>query len=433
MSRYFPHAAYAEDQPLAGTILTVHVLTRGYTTGAVMGLGAAAVGGVYSRVRGAKPLPAAAPFPTSTTTTLRTAGVHNLLRSSGTASAVGLGFAGVALLARMHGREDIELRDRAWRLMESRSQLETDDWTYGGAAAGLAALGIARAAAGQAVGLRVIAGAAGLGSVAALPVKIAQSKEISNCEICQRIWTRIEEAFTGDGSHAFINIDSFQEALSSKCSRHLPMVEMFHKRCNKPSPFPSRESNDVGIGFPRVGEIMRDRSNLDSFSSLICNYNQRSPTCDKDALPSISGLLNDISRYFWGGFLYGLTEMYFEAALSWEPYWSHTELRRRPPPPVLMRASSFHAIFHSGPGWDVKTSSPSDAMKQARRTRGVGVLRLYNKGSTSELSPARSCAKKVELVATCLRRNYKITFDKRIYGYTRPLTATEVYIVLWVE
>ncbi|EXF83119.1 hypothetical protein CFIO01_07015 [Colletotrichum fioriniae PJ7] len=172
MSRYFPHTAYAEDQLLAGTILTVHVLTRGYTTGTVVGLGVAAASGVARRIRGTKPVPAAAQFPTSATTAataaFRTSGLHTLLRKSGTASAIGLGLTGVAMLARMYGREDIEWRDRAWRLMESRSQLEVDDWTYSGAAAGVAALGVARAAGvkGSALGVRVVAGAAGLGSLA---------------------------------------------------------------------------------------------------------------------------------------------------------------------------------------------------------------------------------------------------------------------------
>ncbi|KAK2002680.1 hypothetical protein LX36DRAFT_221096 [Colletotrichum falcatum] len=157
MSRYFPHAVYAEDQPLARTILTVHVLARGYTAGAVVGLGVSAVGGLYNRIRGAN---ASAPAPI--TTALRSA---RLLRSTGTASAVGLGLMGIALAERMRGRDDIEWRDRAWRLMANRGQLETDDWTYGGAAAGLfaaAATPHVRAIGGR----RAVAGAAGLGSVA---------------------------------------------------------------------------------------------------------------------------------------------------------------------------------------------------------------------------------------------------------------------------
>ncbi|WYZ38595.1 hypothetical protein EsH8_III_000509 [Colletotrichum jinshuiense] len=170
MSRYFPHAAYAEDQPLARTILTVHVLSRGFTTGAVVGLGSSAVGVLYHRLRGAKPVPASVLFSTTSATSasaLRAAGLQRLLRSSGTASAVGLGMMGIALAGRMHGRERIEWRDRAWRLMESPGQLETDDWTYSGAAAGLVTFWVAEARMKGAVGgWRAAAGAAGMGSVA---------------------------------------------------------------------------------------------------------------------------------------------------------------------------------------------------------------------------------------------------------------------------
>lgn len=90
----------------------------------------------------------------------------------GTASAVGLGLMGLALAGRMRGREHIEWRDRAWRLLENPGQLETDDWTYGGAAAGLVALGLWRRAGaketggGRGGGWRAVAGAAGLGSLA---------------------------------------------------------------------------------------------------------------------------------------------------------------------------------------------------------------------------------------------------------------------------
>lgn len=49
------------------------------------------------------------------------------------------GLTSAGLAARMYGREDIEWRDRAWRLLENRGQLETDDWTYPGMLAGVAA------------------------------------------------------------------------------------------------------------------------------------------------------------------------------------------------------------------------------------------------------------------------------------------------------
>ncbi|KAF6819165.1 hypothetical protein CSOJ01_01550 [Colletotrichum sojae] len=169
MSRYFPHPPYAEDQPLSHTILTVHVLGRGYTTGAVVGLGALSVGGLNKRIRGA----GAAKTTTATiassaaATTLRTTGVHRVLRSTGTASLIGMTLMGLALAGRMQGREDIEWRDRSWRLLANEGQVETDDWTVGGTVAGLVGLGVWRQAGGAAAGagVRVVAGAAGVGSV----------------------------------------------------------------------------------------------------------------------------------------------------------------------------------------------------------------------------------------------------------------------------
>ncbi|KAF6803884.1 hypothetical protein CMUS01_14979 [Colletotrichum musicola] len=167
MSRYFPHPPYAEDQPLSHTILTVHVLGRGYTTGAVVGLGALSVGGLYKRIRGAgKSTTTSTTSPTTATSSaLRATGVHRVLRSTGTASLIGMGLMGLALAGRMQGREDIEWRDRAWRLLENAGQVETDDWTVGGTVAGLVGLRVWRQAGAAARGVRVVAGAAGVGSV----------------------------------------------------------------------------------------------------------------------------------------------------------------------------------------------------------------------------------------------------------------------------
>lgn len=82
---------------------------------------------------------------------------------------------------------------------------------------------------------------------------------------------------------------------------------------------------------PRMGEIMRGMPNLLALGNLIGHYNQRTLTYDEDALPGIFGLLTVFSRCFLGGFLCGIPEMFFEAALSWRPQWDHTDLRRRVP------------------------------------------------------------------------------------------------------
>lgn len=162
MSRYFPHPSHAEDQPLARTILTVHVATRAVTTGTLIGMAIASVRQVIPALR-------------SSSSTTSKPFVARLLHSSATGTAAALGLSGIALVGRMWGRETIEWQDRSWRLLENRGQVETDDWTYGGmAAAGGAALVTTVRAGGMplaerpavaAMGWRGIVGATGLGSV----------------------------------------------------------------------------------------------------------------------------------------------------------------------------------------------------------------------------------------------------------------------------
>ncbi|KAF3359202.1 Aminopeptidase Y [Verticillium dahliae VDG1] len=109
MSRFFPHTAFAEDQPLARTILWTHVLTRAATMGSILGLGTFA------------------------------------LRSA--------------------AGSRVEWLDRSWRLRANPFQTEVDDWTYG---ASLAALGIAGVSFRKQMahlGWRGLVGVAGLGSV----------------------------------------------------------------------------------------------------------------------------------------------------------------------------------------------------------------------------------------------------------------------------
>lgn len=77
-----------------------------------------------------------------------------------------------------------------------------------------------------------------------------------------------------------------------------------------------------------VGKIMRGIPNLESFSGIVDEYNTRSLTYDEDALPGIFGLLTVFSRSFSGGFLCGIPEMFFDAALSWVPSYPGN-LRRR--------------------------------------------------------------------------------------------------------
>ncbi|KAF3388694.1 hypothetical protein F1880_004320 [Penicillium rolfsii] len=148
MSHFFPSSEYADDQPLSRTILTTHVLSRGFQLGTAIGLLNA--GAVYLVKR--RPL----------TTPI-------LLRSAGTGGLIGTGTVSVGLVARMWGREEIEWKDRSWRLRYNTGQVAIDDWAEPGAALGVlvvASRGLVGPGTGMGVGgWRGIVGGAGVGSL----------------------------------------------------------------------------------------------------------------------------------------------------------------------------------------------------------------------------------------------------------------------------
>jgi hypothetical protein len=149
MSRFFPHPPYAEDQPLARTILTTHVLTRAVQAGSLVGTG---VGLSLLTLRRFNILsPRIPPLPAYLT----------VLRSTGTGAVIAFGILSTGLPIRMFGREDIEWKDRSWRLRANTSQTECDDFTYAGMAAAAAAV----AWKGKGLGWRGAVGGVGMGSV----------------------------------------------------------------------------------------------------------------------------------------------------------------------------------------------------------------------------------------------------------------------------
>ncbi|GIZ43170.1 hypothetical protein CKM354_000640800 [Cercospora kikuchii] len=148
MSRFFPHTSHAEDQPYAPTLLWSHILYRGFQTGATLGLASAAAQQTYKIARG---LPR---NPLLSGATLAITGRWALIS---TALMV------PATIGRMWGREDIEWRDRSWRLLENKGQKEVDDWSLVGTVVGAVGFGT-----GQGTGMaRVmrVAGGAGVGSM----------------------------------------------------------------------------------------------------------------------------------------------------------------------------------------------------------------------------------------------------------------------------
>lgn len=155
MNRIIDHPAYAEDQPHSYLILTTHVLHRAITTGSIFGM-------LYGGGR----------FAFSSSTRAATTLPAMLLRSSSTGVLVCSGVTALALAGRMYGREEIEWNDRSWRLLESRGQNRTDEWS----AAGMVGGAVGGAAVGRKVGVaacRAAMGGAGAGSVLGVVMMMA--------------------------------------------------------------------------------------------------------------------------------------------------------------------------------------------------------------------------------------------------------------------
>jgi len=67
----------------------------------------------------------------------------------------------VGVTIRMWGREEIEWKDRAWRLCENEGQMGVDNWSLGGMGVGAASAGLGM----RALGWKGVVGGAALGSI----------------------------------------------------------------------------------------------------------------------------------------------------------------------------------------------------------------------------------------------------------------------------
>ena len=150
MSRFFPHTDYAEDQPMPYTILTTHVLYRGFQTGAVVGHSFKLARSLFSK---------------STIMSKETI-LASTLRSTGVGALTGTVLMVPGLYMRIRGRDEIEWKDRSWRLLENKSQMAVDDFSVVGTAVGTLA-GARQVMANQTFQSKVykVAGGAGIGSI----------------------------------------------------------------------------------------------------------------------------------------------------------------------------------------------------------------------------------------------------------------------------
>lgn len=204
MSAFFPVAEFAEDQPLARTILTTHVIHRGFQTGAFAGAITGSSIALMSRL--SKPATLFGLHGTNTTTqsnwvngllsrpkavyisqrpysssTTATRGVNNLhfpattpktilprvVKFTGVGGMLGAGAMALMVPYYMHGRDYIEWQDRSWRLLNNEGQVAVDNWSISGALSGIVSpVMVARLRVSSPWALTMIVGRAGIGSLA---------------------------------------------------------------------------------------------------------------------------------------------------------------------------------------------------------------------------------------------------------------------------
>lgn len=161
--RVVAHTEYAEDQPYARTILTSHVMHRGFQAGVFVGTFITFVKTSVAIARG-----------TTSIAALNTLFLPQLQRTAGIVGLCTFGVLGLGLVGKMRNAEEIEWKDRAWRLLENEGQVECDKWAVAGTMLGIGALGYAAATGRFPVAalqnkatpwLRVV-GSAGLGNAA---------------------------------------------------------------------------------------------------------------------------------------------------------------------------------------------------------------------------------------------------------------------------
>ena len=186
MTSLFPHAAFAEDQPHARSILRLHVGRAGFFVGSLGGVLTASIAHFFptslipSRFRSPSSSPDVAPLKFST----------RLLRHAGFGGFLFIGILEIATALKMKGREEIEWQDRAWRLQENRSQVDMDWWTIGGGIAGGAIATIRGARVGQAMSRwRAMAGGTAVGGVLGMVAYSSQNRSA---------WRKNAEAVKGE-------------------------------------------------------------------------------------------------------------------------------------------------------------------------------------------------------------------------------------------
>lgn len=140
---------------------------------------------------------------------------------------------------------------------------------------------------------------------------------------------------------------------------------------------------------------------------------------DEDALPAISGTLRALSRFFPGGFLYGIPEALFEWGLCWTPDNATAELRRRQPSlrPQESRLHPSELPSWSWVGWHggIAMSSRSEEMLSALQSDHTALPVKCETFAITQWSTGAS-----PVVPPAKRRKITSTFRREAPGREAP-------------
>jgi hypothetical protein len=78
-----------------------------------------------------------------------------------------------------------------------------------------------------------------------------------------------------------------------------------------------------------ISNVLRGTPDLFALTCVFDRYNRRNFSFPEDSMPGIMGLLAVMSRTFDGGFLFGLPETCFDAALMWRTPYPQEHVRRK--------------------------------------------------------------------------------------------------------
>ena len=108
---------------------------------------------------------------------------------------------------------------------------------------------------------------------------------------------------------------------------------------------------ELGESGFQTSPLLKGMPITSMLSSILGDYNSRQHSYPEDTLPGILGLLSILSRSFEGGFLYGLPESCFEAALMWRTGKDPSLTRRRVTSVKNYKASPSQLPSWSWVGW----------------------------------------------------------------------------------